>query len=218
MDQEKPSMSDDPIQKLMDSPERMTHITHDAREVVDRLNRKDDLNVWWQMRLMEHVYRIGQNLVVEKMTPGKKDVKEEWINKTMRELLIFRSTELSKCMPDGARKVDFSVKATRNLQRIDQMVLSTDYTVRLHVLGQYLDDISDEALTEIIEGLGHVQMYIMFSRLEGFFAAIDEDQRRMAQAREYQVEPRRQSTPEGLAFLERAIDDLQSLPKREDPS
>jgi hypothetical protein len=179
---------------------------------------------------------LGPEFVIQSLTPGPKDVKMDWAHSNLRRLLQSRSTYLAQFghakegkepksggkvkAKNETRDVTFRKREMWLLHRIDQ-VLATDYYTRLVPLSDFLCRISmsslEDLLDEMVMGGGRVQMQFVFAALERHVAK-DKDTSDFSDRLEpHKIEPLKHSTEAGLEALRRGIEDLETLPKKEDP-
>ena len=198
---------------------RLKHLTYDAREVVERSRRPDDLTLYWQVMLIQNCYNYGVNRMAKVLGPqkAKKDRDPVFTNEEPLSLMMERGLPVW-VTKDPIHRVEFSKKAIWNLYQVDSLVLVSDFGVRLERLVELLGKISQESIEEIAVDTGRSTMPIFLSEMEQFFASVEESARDLKEARAAEVTPQTRVDPVHLAVAEKALEDLRMMGEMEKKS
>lgn len=187
---------------------RLPHMTYDARMVIERSGKKDNLTLYWQVWLVLKCFNHGAEYVLKVILLSKESsllsvVQEEFGYKTWLH---------------PHRHVKFSMKAIWNLYLLDRSLIVADHNVPLDRVSDYMERLSQEMIDRMIEDEDRTTLSLLMLKIEVIFDEVEATERRMAVAheKEYVIEPIEPVDPTANAMLQKALEDIQSIPK-EDP-
>lgn len=214
------------LEELMRSPGRLRFLSHDARDVIDRSRRQDDLTLYFQAQLITLCCNYGAERVLGVLRPAKVTAEEAGETGTWAEVpgkkkrksvsreMRFANDEtltqvfqkgLPKWLKDPVRNVTLSPRAVRNLYYIDQHLLGADWTVRVEVMASLLDRISDRTLEELVAECSYPRMSGILADIEAYLGGVQKTAEELAAAPEATVLQGTPVTPEGLKAFDDAL-------------
>lgn len=196
------------MEEILESGVKMRHLTYDARTVIERSKKSDNLTLFWQIWLMLKCYNHGKEYVSKVL-----DLSSE------ASLLPVVSGEFGhKTWAKPFNDMKFSAKMIWNLFLVDRLVLVSDYGVPLDRINNYLERLSQETVEELAAQTGKLRMSFFMTEVEEFFGTIEDSRQRLEKASEdpYYIEPTVPVDPAANALLKQSLADIQSIPK-EDP-
>lgn len=185
---------------------RLNHLTYDAREVVERSRRQDDLKLYMQVMLIQGCYNYGVNKMVKALGPQKSGFTNDEPLSAMMEGGL-----RPWVMKNPIRQVEFSKKAIWNLYRIDSLVLVSDFGVRLERLVELLGRLSNESLEEIAWDTGLTTMPIFMSEMEQFFAMVEQSVRELNSSHTVVIDSVKPVDPTLMKVAEAGLADLRMI-------
>lgn len=218
-----------PDAPIQDVELRLNHLTYEAREVINRSQRRDDLNLYWQVMLIQICYNYGVEKVFRALgmqKPGKKGRDVTWVNEfSLREMMIdmVKLDDLGRSrwvLKDPIHDVNFNKeklkgKAIRNLYRLDRLVLVSDFGIRLERLVEMLEDISDESLEGVAADVGRTTMPILLAEMERFFDMVKQSVQELKNSHMVVIEPTKPVDPVLLKVAETGLAELRDMEKKD---
>lgn len=140
---------------------KLTYLSHDARTVLSAMGRHD-LNIHWQIRLMEACYNYNLTTVMNIMMDQDKKLMGYPLLHVIKEGLphLGRRKQHHNAM--------FMPEGMANLLFLDKSILMADYTVRLENLANMLNKLDREGLNDILSGVNRCGMNLLMIKIEEF--------------------------------------------------
>src|SRR3972149_4221898 len=145
---------------------KLEHITHDARTVLKSIDR-NDLNIYWQVRLMELCYNYNSTTVLNVI---KNQLKREPDLPTYH---ILRSAIPFIQKNKRHNNAVFTDEAILSLYLIDRTLIVSDYNARLEALADILGRLDREDVSIIVSENNRCNMGLLLSKLEEFIGDRD---------------------------------------------
>ena len=249
------------LKELVKFSGRLRFLSHEARDVIMRSNRRDDLNLYFQVQLIVLCCNYGAEHVLALLLPIGSKVEETGTFSNNEERIASdtpygmvdapmkrrrqrrRSTSeqmaydshktlmqimnpSEKDIVDGARGMSYRLKnpirnvimspgAIQNLYLIDQQLLGADWTVRVEVMANLLDQVSRSTLEEIVAECSYPRMNAVLTDIEAYLGEIKRSVEELAKAPEIVVEPARPVSQKALDAFDAALKEFAETPKEE---
>jgi hypothetical protein len=211
------------IERIMDLDVRLRYLTHDARHVINQCKMKDDLNMYWQIILIEMCYNYSPAKVLGALTRSKKGkvktIKLEEggvaiVNTAHdfdKEAAPVGSMTLRTKLKEGVkiygskvREISFNSRQIWNLHLLDSNSNVSDYTVRWEEVLPMLDRMDPNSIVEIAGETGLARMNILISRIAEYLGIVDRSSEELAQVK-HVVTPIKPVDPKAVEVLENAL-------------
>jgi len=223
------------LKELVKFPGRLRFLSHEARDVIVRSNRGDDLNLYFQTQLLTLCCNYGGERVLGILRPSKPAATEEtgtWAEmpgkkgrkRSTNQATHFSNDEtlmqvfqrgLPQWLKKPIRNVVMSPRAIQNLYLVDQQLLGADWTVRVEVMANLLDQVSRSTLEEIVAECSYPRMSAVLADVEAYLSEIRRSAEELAKAPEIVVEPARPVSQRALDAFDAALKEFAETPKEE---
>lgn len=193
-------------ERLKSANIKLQYVTHHARNIMAEIG--NDLNIYWQVRLMEMCHNHNLTVVntlltkAQKMSPGLPLSHLMHINQGA----VARAKKYSDAF--------FTTKAILHLWTLDSSMLSADYTTRLDALSRALDRMDADDMNAILS-MDKCSMPLLLIKIEDYLGERDKqwaNTRKMAKIPKQDIPT---TSEEDRQRLKQLADDLQQFsPKR----
>jgi hypothetical protein len=155
---------------------RMRYTTHAARDVINQSGLRDDLNLYWQVALIQVCHNHAPKRVIKAL---------QYVGAKAAAMgIVSNKFTLGKKMAEGLHPkilgprihtIEFSAKQIWNLYLVDNLVLVSDYSAHMEDLMNILGRIDASSIEELAVETGPVRMAIFMAQMESYLGVVDRE-------------------------------------------
>jgi hypothetical protein len=183
---------------------KLSYVTHDTRRVLEIIGTTD-IRLYWMVRLMEAIYNYGPGITtgIIKDSIKKNSYSEpfEWVKMSLP--MIGRKKQL--------HHAEFTDRAIMNLFRLDQEIITADYSVRLEVLATVLGKLTETDMDHIIGTNDPCGVNLLLLKLEDFVGNQERQRRDNVPMKPYEMQEIQKPDEASKQLLRDTIKDLKAL-------
>jgi hypothetical protein len=186
----------------------LLHVTHDTRRIMNDVGMSQPVRLFHAVLLMQSAFNHGANLVAACIKNAANQDPGLPAHNMIAQALhgIERRKKFNNAV--------FTPEAMLNLYKLDQLVVTSDYTVRLDNLADVLGRLDDEDMEQIIVSTERCGMNLLLIKIEDYVGNRDTQRAEGMRVAQYRMQEVKPTAPQTRELLQQTIDDLRLLKEK----